>query len=142
MGDTVRICTRLHHNVTERQSSAQHHRAESTVTTANLDTADTVTREGHCIVGRRHASTDFEHGPYCERSVGSNADAVIETGWQHMPFWRSVIAPAFTAPRRASIGSAITNLLQIIEHREAEQYRSSEKLRADESSADDRKVSP
>lgn len=68
-----------------RENSA----TESTVSTV----PGTVTREGYCIVGCGHDGAGFDHGPYCERSVGGQANAVTEPGWQEVQFWCSVISP-------------------------------------------------
>lgn len=63
------------------------------MTTTHANDADTVTREGYCIVGCAHDNVDYAHGPYCERSLGSSANGVTEPGLDDVQFWCSVIAP-------------------------------------------------
>ncbi|KAA1248222.1 hypothetical protein F0Q45_21745 [Mycobacterium simiae] len=72
-----------------RENSA----TESNVSNLPSEAGDTVTRTGHCIVSCGHDGADFDHGPYCERSVGGQANGVTEPGWQEVQFWCSVIGP-------------------------------------------------
>jgi hypothetical protein len=65
----------------------------SAMTTTNGQHADTVTRHGHCVVDCGWLDCDGEHGPYCERTVGSDAKGVTEPGWHEVEFWCSVISP-------------------------------------------------
>jgi hypothetical protein len=64
--------------------------------TGQLVRPDAISAHGHCIVGCGEdgpPNGDPNHGPYCERSVGSKANAVTEPSWVRTQFWCSVISP-------------------------------------------------
>jgi hypothetical protein len=65
-------------------------------TTGNAKQPDTMTfaYAGRCIIGCDwdDPEGDLVHGPYCERLVGSRANAVTEPGWERTQFWCTVIS--------------------------------------------------
>jgi hypothetical protein len=78
-------------------------------------------RAGHCIVdcGWIEAVRDgFEHGPYCERSVGNSANAVTEPGWDRTELWCTVVYAYNKGPVPRSVV------------RESEEYRDGVQLTA------------
>jgi hypothetical protein len=65
-------------------------------TTKNGLTAaeEAIAREGYCIVGCGWDEVPkHEHGPYCERMVGSSASGATEPGGIATQFWSQVISP-------------------------------------------------
>lgn len=66
------------------------------MTTTEQQHAERIEYHSECIVGcgmREAADEGFDHGPYCERSVGSVATGHIEPEGAATQFWTSVISP-------------------------------------------------